>query len=170
MRRSFLLPLLATAALAVASPASAQTSANVVIAEGHAGYAEFIDSPPIRHAVLGGSARVFITQRLAIGPEVTWMRGPGIDRDRFFTGNVTIDLRAGGPVGVRAMPYIVAGAGLLHHTSQVGTGPYVHQEATFTAGVGLRATVTGRWFLAPEFRIGGDGHWRTGVSLGRTWN
>src|SRR5689334_23637562 len=71
---------------ALAQPAPAPSLEATV---GHAG---FVDDATISHLVVGGQARWPVTPRLSIGPEITYMKGPGSDRDLFVTGNVTWDL------------------------------------------------------------------------------
>lgn len=147
-------------------PGLAAAGERRVVVEGHVGSASFVDNAPIRHDVFGGSARVYVTPRLALGPEVTFMRGPGIDRDWVFTGNATLDL-VDASSGHRALvPYLIGGGGFTRMTTEVGTGPYTSGEGALTAGGGLRITPTGRWFIAPEFRLGWELHWRAGITLG----
>ena len=52
-----------------------------------AGYAGFADDATIDHAIAGVAARVYLTPRLAIGPEAVYMWGPRSDRDLYLTGN-----------------------------------------------------------------------------------
>jgi len=139
------------------------------LVEGGGGYASFVDDSPISHGVVQGSARWFLGSRVAVGPEVTYMRGPDSDRDWLVTGNVTIDAfrRSGAPRRVR--PYIVAGAGLMHSTLPVGIGSFSSSEGAFTAGGGARITATRGWYLAPEVRLGWELHWRTGVTVGKSF-
>jgi hypothetical protein len=105
-----------------------------------------------------------------MGPEVTWMRGPGDDRDLFLTANATVDLRHASAQS-SVVPYIVAGYGLLRYTDRVGTGLYTSNQQTFSIGVGARLSPAGSsWYLAPEFRVGGEGHFRIGAAFGRRWD
>ena len=79
-----------------------------------AGYAGFVDDATIDHTIFGAAARVYLTPRVAIGPELVYMRGPNSDRDLFLTGNMTFDVipprgggQARGPVprcGRRLLP------------------------------------------------------------------
>jgi len=148
----------------VSIPAHAQD--HPVIAEGHVGYASFVDDAPIEHSVLGAGARVFVTPRVAIGPEFTFMRGPGISRVWFLTGNATIDLVDSSQTRRRVVPYVIAGGGFARIKTQVGTGPFTSGEGTFTGGGGVRLSPGGGWFIAPEFRLGWELHWRVGASVG----
>ena len=72
-----------------------------------AGHAGFADDATIEHSVFGGAGRVYVTPRLSVGPEITYMRGPREDRDWFFLGNLTFDIlrpRAGRPRTVSPVP------------------------------------------------------------------
>jgi len=147
--------------------AQAQSDRGRGLIEGGGGYASFVDDSPIPHAVVQGSARMFLGSRVAIGPEVTYMRGPDEDRDWFVTGNVTVDaFRRSGALR-RVQPYIVAGAGVGRSTTRVGTGLYSSSEGTFTVGGGARVGAANGWFVAPELRLGWELHWRIGAVLGK---
>ncbi len=113
------------AALTRANPAHAQSirpPASIEIFAGHAGFA---DEGTIEHTVFGGAGRVYLTPRISVGPEITYMRGPGDDRDWFFLGNLIVDFRrptSGRPPKVS--PFVIAGAGFFTHSDRVGTGIY----------------------------------------------
>jgi hypothetical protein len=151
-----------------ASLASAQQRGPRMLVEGGVGYAAFVDESPIPHGVVQGSVRGRLTPRVTVGPEFTYMRGPGADRDWFLTGNATIDLLAPTRAAV-VRPYVVAGAGGTHMSTRVGTGAYSSSEGAFTAGVGARIVAARRWYLAPEFRIGWELHWRLTATVGRAF-
>lgn len=150
-------------ALMALMPRSAMAQRSIV--EGHAGRAWFLDEAPIEHAVATASVRFFVGSRVAIGPEVAYMRGPGEDRDWFLTGNATVDV---GPLRwrARAMPYAVVGAGMSRFSTVIGAEPFSSSEGAFTFGAGARIALGTRWFVAPEYRIGWEPHWRLGVSVG----
>ncbi|MEO8481172.1 MAG: hypothetical protein ABI634_03115 [Acidobacteriota bacterium] len=151
-----------------AASVSAQGTNLRALAEIGGGYASFVDDSPIPHGVVQGSARGYITPRLAIGPEFTYMRGPGSDRDWFLTGNLTVDLLPPERPAV-LRPYVIAGGGVTHMMTRVGTGPFSSNEGTFTAGAGARIPAARGWYLAPEFRLGWELHWRANVTVGRTF-
>jgi hypothetical protein len=98
--------------LVAAVPAAAQTSTRqTTAAEVSGGYAGFVDESFIGHSVAGASARIHLSPRISVGPEIVYMRGPGFDRDLFFTGNLTFDLIVP-PVEARrgtVNPFLVAG-------------------------------------------------------------
>ena len=82
-----------------------------------AGYAGFVDDATIDHAIAGTAVRVYLTPRLAIGPEFVYMWGPNWDRDLFLTGNLTFDLLPPRRAARRVTPFLVAGGGLSSSTA-----------------------------------------------------
>jgi hypothetical protein len=161
-----LIPLLTAALVLGGGMARAQTPAPSI--EGTVGYAGFVDDATIDHLALGGSARVYLTPRLSIQPEVTYMRGPGTDRDWIVTGNLVFDFvgpdASGKPPAVS--PYVVAGGGLFHHSNKFGDRAFSSTEGAFTGGGGVRIAITDRFYLAPEARLGWELHSRLTVTLG----
>jgi hypothetical protein len=136
--------------------------------EGAIGHAAFLDESPDHHFVTGAGARVYVTPLLSVGPELTYMVGPGSDRDLFATVNLTLDfvgLQASGSPR-KAVPYMVAGVGAMRHSNQFGDRKFTHTEPAFTLGFGLRIAAGDRWFFAPEARIGWEAHSRLGVTVG----
>jgi len=132
-----------------------------------AGHAGFADDATIEHSVFGGAGRIYLTPRISIGPEITYMRGPGDDRDWFFLGNFIYDFRSprsGRPPLVS--PFVIAGAGFFTHSDRVGTGIYTSGEGTFAAGVGTRVHVTDRVYLTGDLRFGWEWHYRVTGGIG----
>ena len=133
-----------------------------------AGWAGFVDESLVNHLVLGGAARVHLTPRLSIGPELTYMIGPGEDHDIFLLGNVFFDFawpRTSG--ALRVSPFVVAGGGLFQHRSRFSRGAFTHNALTFVGGGGLRVSVTDRLYVSPDVRIGlEDLHMRATVTVG----
>jgi hypothetical protein len=157
----------AAASVIAAAPAAAQPDRPAPVVELSGGYAAFIDDGPIAHAVVAASARWYLSGRLSVGPEITYMIGPGSDRDLFLTGNLTVDLRAPGQgPRPRIVPYVLAGAGILRHTDSFFGETYAAHEGALTAGAGVRIRATPRVSIAPEFRIGWEPHTRLGVTVG----
>lgn len=149
----------ATSAWAQDKPAS--------LIEAVTGYAGFVDEDWIDRTMIGAGGRVFVTRRIAIGPEYVYLRGAGDEHDWTLTGNATIDLLAErGPARRRVVPYIAVGGGYLSQTTLVGTGPYRSAEGTFSAGIGARIALGQRFFVAPEFRMGWEPEMRIGVMIG----
>lgn len=153
--------------LLAASPAVAQDRPAALV-EGAAGLASFVDDAYKQFVYVGGSGRAYVTPRVAIGPEFIYMRGPDESHQWHLTGNVTVDLLRSSPQGrrVRVMPYLVAAGGYQRMTNQVGTGPFTSSEGSVSGGFGARIHLDDRWFVAPEFRMGWELHFRYGATLG----
>lgn len=133
--------------------------------EAQAGWAGFVDEGLVHHSVVGGAARFYLTPRLAVGPELAYMVGPGDDRDLFITGNLTFDVLRPAPSRA-ATPYLVAGGGLFRHTNRLLVGTFSSNEGAFTAGAGVRVMLGERAYLAPEVRAGWETHVRLTVAVG----
>ncbi len=132
-----------------------------------AGYAGFIDDAMIDHAIAGTAARVYLTPRLAIGPEFVHMWGPNWDRDLFLTGNLTFDLlppRHARPR--RATPFLIAGGGLSQHSDRFGPFSFTSYEGAFTGGGGVRAWIADRVYTFGDVRFGWELHVRINAGLG----
>ena len=137
------------------------------LVEGGVGYFGKVDESPDPFLAIHGGTRVFVTNRISVGPEVTFLRGEGLARDWIFTGNLTVDLRSEDSNRTRrVVPYVIARGGFQTSRTQVGTGPYRSNEGALTGGVGLRIALGDRWYVAPETRIGWEGHLRFGVTGG----
>ena len=153
------------AALMIAAPVAAQNGPPAV--EFLAGYAGFADDATIDHSVFGGAARVYMTPRLSVGPEITYMRGPFDDRDWFFLGNLTFDIlhpRAGRPPTVS--PFLIAGGGFSTHSDRFPSGTFRSYEGAFAAGGGARVHVTDHVYGMVDFRIGWELHYRITGGIG----
>jgi hypothetical protein len=137
------------------------------IVEGIAGYTGFVDEDFVDHTIFGGSARFYVLQRVAIGPEIVYMRGPDDDRDLFLTGNASIDLLPElGAVRRTVTPFLTVGGGLMRHTGSTGAGSQTIWEGALTAGGGARIALGDRFFIAPELRVGWEPHLRISVAFG----
>lgn len=132
-------------------------------AEFTAGYAGFVDDATIDHGMLGMAVRFHLSPRVSVGPELQVMVGPGSDRDLLLTGNVTFDVLS---PGRRATPFLVAGGGLFNHRNSFGGREFSSLEAAFTAGGGVRAWVSERFYVATELRLGWELHYRITGSVG----
>lgn len=152
--RTFLIG--AAMAGAIATPAAAQGRGIAV--EGIGGWTGFADESVIHHGVIGGRARVPLTGRISIGPEVLYMQGPDVDRDILLQATMTIDFTRGrGAV----TPYFIATGGLMWHRSEFGFGPDKPglqrrwmRGGYGSGGLGLRGRVADRVDLGVEGRIG----------------
>jgi hypothetical protein len=148
------------------SSATAQTpGGNSVAGDLTVGYAGFVDEGMIHHGVVGGALRWYVSPRVSLGPEIVFMAGPGDDRDLMLTGNLTFDFLSPGP-GRVFTPFVVAGGGWFRHSDRVGAGSYASDEGAFTAGVGLRANVSDRWYVGAEWRVGWELHTRISGVVG----
>jgi hypothetical protein len=128
--------------------------------EASAGYAAFVDDSPIEHVSVGGSWRVRLSERLTLGPEVVYMRGPGSDRDVFLTGRVVLDANP----GARAVLYLVADGGMMLHGDDF-LDSWV-TEGAGSVGGGVRFDINDRFYIAPEVRIGWEPHVRATATVG----
>jgi hypothetical protein len=154
--------------------ASAQTfdARPLPVVEFLAGYAGFVDDATIDHTIFGAAARIYLTPRLAVGPELVYMRGPNSDRAFYLTGNLTFDVlppHEGRPR--RVSPFLVAGGGFFQHRDQIGPFDFTSYEGAFTAGGGVRGWITDRVYAFGDFRVGWELHARVnagvGMALGR---
>lgn len=131
------------------------------------GYAGFVDDATIDHSIFGAAGRVYLTPRLAIGPELVYMRGPNSDRDLFLTGNLTFDVMP--PVQSRprrVTPFLVAGGGFFRHSDRVGSFSFTSYEGAFTAGGGVRGWITDRVHALADVRFGWELHTRVNAGIG----
>jgi hypothetical protein len=124
-----------------------------------AGYAGFVDDQTIDHALFGAAARFHLLPRVSIGPELQYMIGPADDRDLVVTGNITLDVLS---PAHRVTPFFVMGGGLFHHSDSFGSST----EGAFTAGGGVRAWLSDRLYVASEFRLGWELHYRITGTIG----
>jgi len=131
------------------------------------GYAGFVDDATIDHAIVGAAGRVYLTPRVAVGPEFVYMRGPDSDRDLFLTGNLTFDVlppRAGR--SRRVTPFLVAGGGFFQHSDRFGSSTFTSYEGAFTAGGGVRGWITKRVYALADVRFGWELHARVNAGVG----
>ena len=131
------------------------------------GWAGFVDDATIDHSIYGAAGRLYLTPRLAVGPELVYMVGPNSDRDLFLTGNVTFDLmppKQGRPR--RITPFIVGGGGFFQHSDQAGSFSFTSYEGAFTAGGGVRGWITQRVYALADFRFGWELHGRINAGIG----
>jgi Outer membrane protein beta-barrel domain len=151
------------------SSAGAQPASRSPSVEGAIGHAAFVDEDPVDHVTFGGAARVALSPRVSVGPEVVYMIGPGEDRDLFLTGNLWFDFfgpTADGPR--RATPYLIVGAGLMRHQDEFFRDFTTHEGAV-TGGIGVRIAIGDRWYVAPEARLGWEPHSRLTATVGYTF-
>src|SRR4029453_3189589 len=114
------------------------------IVEAVVGKSGFIDEVWDYFGTIGGGVRVFVTPRLAIGPEVAYLGGEFDASNLTVTANMTFDI-VSDDGRRRIVPYLAAGGGYLRQKTLVGGGPgstalvpFTSSEGTMSAGVGAR--------------------------------
>ena len=157
-----------------AQPVPAQEKPAPII-EAVMGRSSFIDEVWDHFTTIGGGARIYVTPRLAIGPEVVYLSGEFDAREASnlsVTGNITFDF-VRDDRKLRVVPYLAAGGGYLRQRSLVGSGPgstalrpFTSGEGTVSGGVGVRIGLASRVFIAPEFRLGWEPETRIAVMVG----
>jgi len=134
-----------------ASPAFGEPLAGAMEVRGTIGYSNFLDEGPLHHLVTGGSARFYVTNRVAIEPEFLFMYRSRQDIDLQFIPNVVFDFTKRES---RFQPYAIGGVGLQRHRGLTGTGYYWSNSWTGSAGIGTKIFLSDRLYVAPEFRLG----------------
>ena len=125
-----------------------------------AGSLLFADDGVVEEGFLGASARVYLSRRLSIGPEVAFIFAD-THSHVMLTGNLACDLLA--PVQGRARlltPFLVVGGGLFRTQQQFLSGSFAHSEGAFTAGGGLRVRAGENVSAGVEARLGWEAHFR----------
>jgi hypothetical protein len=133
------------------SPAYGEPLAGLMELRGTVGYSNFLDEGPLHHLVTGGSARFYVTNRLAIEPEFLFMYRSRQDLDFQVIPNVVFDFTKRES---RFQPYAIGGVGLQRHRELTGTGYYWSNSWTGSAGIGTKIFLSDRLYVAPEFRLG----------------
>ncbi len=133
-----------------------------------AGWVGFADDGIVSELPFAAAARWYLTPRISIGPEVTFIAADSHSH-QIVTGNLTFDFlppRNGTP---RITPFIFVGGGLFR-TSEgfANRPPFSATEGAFTLGGGVRVPLNDRVAAGMEARIGWEPHLRiTGfVSIG----
>jgi hypothetical protein len=147
--------------LSFAATAGAQQKPRAEI-KATTGWVGFIDEDWIDHFVIGGAVRYYLTPRIGIEPEVLYMIGPGSDRDVTLIPHISFDFLS----RPKVRPYLIGGAGLLHHSEKFGPLKFSHNEWVGNGGVGVKFFVTPALFVAPEFRMGFETIFRAAGSIG----
>ena len=132
-----------------------------------AGALLFFDNAVVAEGFVGGSGRVYVTPRVSVGPEISYVSG---DHHSHFilTGNVSFDLvqPAGGQQRL-ITPFVTLGAGLFR-TSEAfpDIETFTSTEGAFTAGGGVRTLIGRRVFVGAEARVGWELHIRLNALIG----
>jgi Outer membrane protein beta-barrel domain len=130
-----------------------------------AGWVGFIDENWIDHKIVGASARFYLTTRFGVEPEVLYMVGPGSDRDVTLIPHLSFDFLS----REKVRPYIIGGAGLMHHSQKIGPIRFSNNEWVGDGGIGVKLFFTPRLFVAPEFRVGFETIFRVAGVIGFTF-
>jgi hypothetical protein len=147
----------------IPSPAAAQNggfSPSRYEVRGSGGWIGFADDSMINHGLVGVSMRIRLTERLGIEPELSYLVGPGEDRDIVLMPVVSYEFGNG-----RVKPYVLGGAGALWHRDRflrAFTLDFIHASG----GFGVRTQVHERWSISPEFRLGIYPHLQFKVAVG----
>ena len=165
---------IAATVCATAEPMLAQDKPAPIV-EAVIGRSSFIDEVWDHFTTIGGGVRVFVTPRLAIGPEVAYLDGAfdTLEASNLsMTGNITFDF-VRDDRRQRFVPYLAAGGGYLRQRTLVGSGPgstalrpFTSGEGTMSAGLGIRIAIAPQMFVAPEFRLGWEPETRIAVMIG----
>lgn len=139
------------AVAAAAQPGRVELRADV-------GTAAFLDDSRDQHLLLGASLRAYFTERLSFQPEYQFLKGQG-HHDSIFLGSLAYDLR---PSNRRIVPYVLVGAGLQRYVQP----RFSTTEAFFSGGFGAKIHIHPRWYVAPDFRVGFEPHYRFSIGLG----
>jgi hypothetical protein len=147
-------------ALCAAWPAAAQERGTVVV-DAAAGWTGFADDGIVSETAGGGGVRWYLSPRVSIGPEFTFISGESHSH-RILTGNVTFDLlpaRSGRP---RVTPFVVIGGGVFNTSESFAfTGErFSSSEGAFTVGGGVRGPINDRVSLGADARLGWEPHIR----------
>jgi hypothetical protein len=142
------------------------------VGECAAGALRFPDDGVVTEGLLGGAARVYVSPRISVGPEIAYIQGQNHSH-LMLTGNMTFDLAHPENGRVRAVtPFVVVGGGW-YRTRELfpNREVYTSSEGAFTAGGGVRALAGTHVIVGAETRIGWELHLRisglVGVRLGR---
>ena len=142
------------------------------IVEAVVGQSGFIDEAWDYFGTIGGGVRVFVTPRLAIGPEVAYLSGEFDASNLTVTANMTFDIvrrrwqtesRTVSRSGRRLPPAEDPGR---RRTGSTALVPFTSSEGTMSAGVGARIALGSHLFVAPEFRLGWEPESRIAVTIG----
>ena len=88
-------------ALWITGTDEARAQGRPVAVEGTVGWAGFVDDATIHHGVFGGGARISLSPRISVGPEIAYMVGP--DDDRVYVG---ADVRIGWELHLRSTAHV----------------------------------------------------------------
>lgn len=136
-----------------------------------AGWIGFADDGVVSEMPIGAAFRWYLSPRVSIGPEVTFISGESHSH-QVVTGNLTFDFLAPRNGIPRVTPFIVVGGGMFRTSEEFANRPpFSSTEGAFTLGGGMRAPLGDRVAVGADARLGWEPHLRiTGfvsVGLGR---
>ena len=134
-----------------------------------AAWVGFADDGVVSEPALGGALRWYLSPRIALGPELLYLRGNSHSH-LVLTGNLTWDVlsEASRPT---ATPFLVVGGGMFQTRETFFDDAFTSSEGAFTAGGGIRSRIGDRVSVGVDARIGWELHLRIGgfvaLRLGR---
>lgn len=142
-----------------ALPVSAQNRPAPAL-EFAAGWVGFADDGVVSETPIGAAARWYVSPRISIGPEVTFIAGESHSH-QVVTGNLTFDFLAPRNGRPRVTPFVVGGGGMFRTSEAFAFRPsYSSTERAFTVGVGIRVTINDRLAAGIDARLGWELHLR----------
>ena len=147
-------------ALSASRLAAAQERGTITL-DASAGWTGFADDGIVSEGAIGAGARWYLTPRVSIGPEFTFISGESHSH-RVLTGNLTFDFWTQRAGRSRTTPFIVIGGGVFNTSESFPFrgGRFSSSEGAFTAGCGVRVPINDRISAGAEARIGWEPHVR----------
>jgi hypothetical protein len=148
VQRLFLVWMAIILAPSIANAQSPARRATIDL-KGSIGHTGFFDDAG-NHLHTSVAARLYVTDRFSVEPEVQYLRQFVPHEDVVIAANVNLDLRRG-----RVIPYVSVGIGVMNTRDFFAQG-----------GVGTKINMGESWFLAPDVRFGYYYHIRTSIGFG----
>ncbi len=125
-----------------------------------AGWVGFADDGVVSERPIGAAARWYLSPRVSIGPEVTFIAGESHSH-QVVTGNLTFDFLAPRNGRPRVTPFVVVGGGMFRTSEAFAFRPsYASTEGAFTVGGGMRVPINDRFAAGIDARLGWEPHLR----------
>lgn len=145
-------------ALFILAAVTAEAQRGRVELRGDVGTTGFVDDGRDQHLLLGASLRAYVTNRLSFQPEYQFLNARD-HSDSVFLANVAYDFRDSSR---RVVPYVLVGAGVIQNRY----ARFTNTTSMFSGGVGAKIRLHPRWYIAPDFRVGFEPHYRFSVGIG----